>query len=63
MTKRRRKKRASKAQSSAALRRNGLNAFKRKDYGQAIEVWERVAQQTPTMRPTSASATPSPFWI
>lgn len=56
MTKRRRKKRTSRAQSSAALRQNGLNAFKGGDYQRAIDTWERVAQQTSSMRPTSALA-------
>jgi tetratricopeptide (TPR) repeat protein len=56
VTKRRRKKRTSRAQSSAALRQNGLNAFKGEDYQRAIDTWERVARQTPSMRPTSALA-------
>jgi len=56
MAKRKRKRGKSKAQSSAALRRNGLTAFKRGDYNRAIDAWERVAYQTPSMRPTAALA-------
>jgi tetratricopeptide (TPR) repeat protein len=43
-------------QSSTALLRNGLKAFKSGDYDLAIETWERVGQQTPDMYPVSASA-------
>lgn len=44
MAKRKRKK-GRTAQSAAALRRNGLQAFNRKDYGAAIDVWERAYKQ------------------
>ncbi|RLC65160.1 MAG: hypothetical protein DRI48_07015, partial [Chloroflexi bacterium] len=49
-------KRSRKRQSSTALLRNGLRYFKKGNYSQAIETWERVAQQTPDMTPTSALA-------
>jgi len=51
-----RKRRSSKRQSSAALRRNGLNALKGGDYDRAISTWERVARQTPSMQPSAALA-------
>jgi len=56
MAKHSRKSSKGRAQSPAALRQNGLSAFKRGDYGRAIEIWELVARQAPTMRPTSALA-------
>ncbi|MFO7679495.1 MAG: tetratricopeptide repeat protein [Chloroflexota bacterium] len=46
MAKRKQKKTTS-AQSSDALRRNGLQAFKRRDYSTAIAVWERAYKQRP----------------
>ena len=44
MAKRKRKK-VRPAQSAAALRQNGLQAFKRKEYGAAIDTWERAYKQ------------------
>jgi len=60
MAKRKRKSRGHtrehKRQSSSALLQNGLAAFRRGNYGQAIAAWERVGQQTPDARPVSALA-------
>ncbi|MEE8389578.1 MAG: tetratricopeptide repeat protein [Anaerolineae bacterium] len=57
MAKRRRKsRRKRRAQSSSALRQNGLGAFKRGEYGQAIEIWERAIRQTPNKQTISALA-------
>jgi tetratricopeptide (TPR) repeat protein len=42
MAKKRRKKSKGSAQSAAALRLNGLKAFQRNDYDQAIKTWERI---------------------
>jgi len=56
MTKKKRKSRETRRQSSADLRRNGLALFNQGKYSQAIEVWERVGQQTPDMLPVSALA-------
>jgi tetratricopeptide (TPR) repeat protein len=49
MSKRKSKSRLGKssAQSSAALKRNGLRAFQGADYDRAIDAWERTAAQTP----------------
>jgi tetratricopeptide (TPR) repeat protein len=52
----RRKRGKRTRQSSAALLRNGLKAFRSGDYDGAVETWERVGQQTLRMRPTSALA-------
>ncbi len=56
MAKKKRKSRETRRQSSADLRRNGLALFNQGKYSQAIEVWERVGQQTPDMLPVSALA-------
>ena len=53
---RKRKRRKSSAQSSTALLRNGIDAFRRADYGKAIETWERVGKQTPDLLLTAALA-------
>ena len=53
---RKREKRSRQAQSAADLKRNGLNAFKRGNLQRAIDTWERVAQQTPSLQPTAALA-------
>ena len=50
------KRRTRNLQSSMALRRNGLNAFERRDYTEAIEAWERVRRQTPDRLPEAALA-------
>jgi tetratricopeptide (TPR) repeat protein len=42
---RRKQRKTSTAQSSDALRHNGLQAFKRQDYSTAIAVWERAYKQ------------------
>ncbi len=56
MTKRRRKSRRSARQSSSASLQNGLKAFRSGDYSRAIEIWERVGQQTSNMRSVPALA-------
>jgi tetratricopeptide (TPR) repeat protein len=56
MARRRRKPTKRSVQSPAALRQTGLRAFKRGDYGRAIEIWERVARQSSDLRLTSALA-------
>ena len=56
MAKRKRKSRRHPRQSGAVLLQNGLQAFRRGDYDQAIEAWERVGRQTPSMQPVSALA-------
>ncbi len=53
---RKRRTRTRKRQSSASLRRNGLQAFKNGNYSEAIELWMRVSEQTPDMSPTLALA-------
>lgn len=53
---RKRRTRTRKRQSSASLRRNGLQAFKNCNYSEAIELWRRVSEQTPDMLPTLALA-------
>jgi tetratricopeptide (TPR) repeat protein len=55
MSKRKRRRKRS-AQSSAALRRNGINAFRQGDYDRAIDAWERVGKQTPAQLPKTALA-------
>jgi len=55
MAKRKARKRRSR-QSSAALLKNGLGAFRNGDYDKAIETWERVGRQSPQIQPTSALA-------
>ena len=44
------------AQSSDALRRNGLQAFKQRDYSAAIAVWERAYKQRPDKQTAVALA-------
>ena len=56
MARRRRKSTKRSVQSPAALRQAGLRAFKRGDYGRAIEIWERAARQSSDLRTTSALA-------
>ncbi|MCP4540820.1 MAG: tetratricopeptide repeat protein [Chloroflexi bacterium] len=57
MAKRKRKsRRGRRAQSSSALRQNGLRAFKRGEYEQAIEIWQRAIRQTPNEQTVSALA-------
>jgi len=56
MTKRRRKSDKRRAQSAAALKQNGLRAFKRGDYSQAIETWERVGRHPLDVRLRTALA-------
>jgi tetratricopeptide (TPR) repeat protein len=55
MSKRNQRK-PSSAQSSAALQRNGLQAFKRYDYATAIAVWERAYKQRPDKQTAVALA-------
>lgn len=40
----------------ATRREEGLRAFRQGNYDAAIEMWEQVGKQTPTMRPTAALA-------
>ncbi|MFQ5616962.1 MAG: tetratricopeptide repeat protein [Anaerolineales bacterium] len=58
MTRRRRKRRRRltfrRSQSSAALRHNGMQAFKRGDFTRAIKTWERI--KPPTSQPNKALA-------
>lgn len=57
MTKRRKRSRPSaNRQGAATLRTRGSNAFRIGDYNQAIETWERVQAQAPTMLPAAALA-------
>lgn len=56
MAKRKRTSRRRPRQSGAALLQNGLQAFRRGDYDQAIEAWERVGRQAPSQQPVSALA-------
>lgn len=51
-----RRGKSSLRQSSNALRGNGLRAFKNGDYDSAIESWERVQRQTPSMTPQAPLA-------
>jgi tetratricopeptide (TPR) repeat protein len=53
---RKRRTKPSKRQSSNALRRNGLEAFKKGHYSKAIKSWQRAGQQVPDLLPTSALA-------
>ena len=56
MARRRRKSTKRSVQSPAALRQAGLRAFKRGDYGRAIEIWEQAARQSSDPRLTLALA-------
>jgi tetratricopeptide (TPR) repeat protein len=53
---RRKQRKPSSAQSSAALQRNGLQAFKRHDYATAIAVWERAYKQQSDKKTAAALA-------
>lgn len=54
--KKRREARRSDAQSVAALRRNGLEAFASGDYERAVDAWERAGARQADQRPTAALA-------
>lgn len=53
---RRRSKRSRSKQGIATLRTRGSRYFRQRDYDQAIEIWERVRRQAPTMLPAASLA-------
>ena len=56
MAKRKRKSRGHPRQSGAVLLQSGLQAFRCGDHDQAIEAWERVGRQSPSLQPVPALA-------
>jgi len=58
MSRRKRKSRRKKrpARGSSSLLQNGMYAFRRADYGNAIKAWEQASEQTPERPPTAALA-------